>query len=263
MRRWSRQLIVPVLVALGLSGAASATLGDPSSSSTSYRVVEGEIGGNGQFTSGSTSYNINPNVDDGGSSLGETTVGNSSSTSYQTNSGFTTTAQPGLTMVVNTGNVSLGTLSTVTANTATATFSVINYTSNGYMVQIIGTPPSNSGHALTALATDTASSNGTEQFGINLRANTSPVSVGADPVQTPSSTFSYGVAGDGITGTFGITRPYTIPNSYRYASGETIASAPKSSGQTDYTLSFMANKAALTPGGAYSGSMSIVATGTY
>lgn len=252
-----------VIVALGMSGVATATLGDPSSSSSNYSVIEGEIGGNGQFNSSSSSYSINPNIDNGGSSLGDSAVGNSGSTNYQTNSGFNTSAEPTLTMVVNSAGVNIGVLSTSTAQTASTTFSVSNYTSSGYAVQIIGSPPTNSGHALTALATDTASIAGSEQFGINLRANTSPVSVGADPSQNPSSSFSYGVAGDGITGTFGVTRPYTIPNKYRYVSGETIASAPKSSGQTDYTISFLANQSNTTPGGTYTGSLAIVATGTF
>ena len=263
MRRWTRQLIVCVALVTGVSGVVSAAPGDPSSASTNYRVVESEIGGNGQFNSGSANFNINPATDDGGSSLGETAVGNSASTNFQTNSGFNTTAQPSLTMIVNTPSVDLGTLSLVAAKTAVATFSVKDYTSYGYVVQIIGATPTYAGHALAALTSDTASANGTEQFGLNLRANTSPASVGVDPVQVPSSTFSFGAAGDGSTGTYGTSRPYTIANNYRYVSGETVASGPKSSGETDYTISLMANISTVTPGGQYTGALSLVATGTY
>lgn len=263
MRGWNRRLLLAATVALGLSGVASAALGDPTSSSTNYSVTEGEVGGNGQFNSSSTNYNINPSVDDGGSSLGESFVGAGGSTNYSSGAGFNTSASPTLTLIVNTSNVALGLLTTSAANTATATFSVINYTTYGYVASLVGSAPTNSGHALAPLTTDTASANNTEQFGINLRANTSPVTVGADPVQVPSGTFSFGVAGDGITGTFGTTRPYTIPNNYRFVSGETIASAPKSSGQTNYTVSFMANKSGSTPGGVYTGALSVVVTGTY
>lgn len=263
MSRWIRQLVLCAALIWGGSGVAFATLGDPTSSSNSYQVIEGEVGGNGQFNSSSTSYTLNPNVDDGGSSLGESAVGNSASNNYSSGAGFDTTAQPGLTLVVNTGLVDLGVLSTITASTGTATFSVKNYTSYGYVVQVIGATPTHSGHPLAALTTDTASAAGTEQFGINLRTNTSPTTVGADPVQVPSSTFSYGVAGDGVTGTYGTTRPYTIPGNFRYNSGETIASAPKSSGETDYTMTLMANISTTTPGGNYTGPLTIVATGTY
>ncbi len=79
----------------------------------------------------------------------------------------------------------------------------------------------------------------------------------------PSSAFSFGVAGDGTTGTFGTTRPYTISDKWRYNSGETIASSPKTSGETDYTITFLANISALTPGGAYAGNIILCATGTY
>lgn len=247
-------------LALALSGVVQA---DPDLVSNSYRVNESMVGGTGDFNSASSSYKFSPGVDDGGSTLGDNFVGNSSSTSYQVNSGFNTTAQPALTMIVNTGSADLGALSSTVAKTATATFSVKNYTSYGYAVSIVGTAPSNSGHPLTTLATDTASAAGTEQFGLNLVANTSPVTFGADPAQTPGSAFSYGVAGDGATGTYGTTRPYTQNGKFRYVSGETVASSPKSSGETDYTLSFLANMSTVTPGGQYTGNLSIVATGTY
>lgn len=262
MRRWRRQLIVSAILALGMSGVASATLGDPSSSSSNYSVIEGEIGGNGQFNSSSSSYSINPNIDNGGSSLGESAVGNSSSNSYQTGSGFNTTAEPTLTFVINTSLVNLGALSTSTATFGTATFNVKNYSSSGYAVTILGNTPVYAGHNLAAMTTDTASSAGTEQFGINTVRNTSAAQ-GANPIQIPSSSFSYGVAGDGITGTYGTTRPYTIPDKWRYNSGETIASGAKSSGETDFTMSFIANISTLTPGGQYTGAISLIATGTY
>jgi hypothetical protein len=263
MRRWFRHICVVLSLLLGLPAAAWAVAGDPQSSSNSYRVDESQVGGNGQFDSSSSNYSLNPSVDDGGASLGESAVGNSSSANYNSGAGFNTTAQPSLTLIVNTTNVDLGILSTITAMTDTATFSVKNYTSYGYVVQIIGPTPTYSGHPLTALTTDTASATGTEQFGINLRANTSPTTVGADPTQSPSGAFSYGEAGDGATGTYGSSRPYTQPNKYRYASGETIASAPKSSGETDYTMSFLSNISNTTPSGHYTGGISIVATGTY
>lgn len=230
-------------------------------------MVETQVGGAGDFNSSSSSYRFQPGIGDGGSTLGEITVGDSASANYQSRAGFNTTGQPALTVVVNTGSVNLGTLTSGTSNTATATFSVINYTSYGYVVTMAGTAPANSGTPLTSLSTDTAPNSSVEQFGINLRANTSPATVGADPVQTPTGppTFGYGEAGDTNSGgtTYGVNRPYTVANSYRYAPGEVIASAPKSSGQTDYTVSFMASISPTTRGGHYSSNMEIIVTGTY
>jgi hypothetical protein len=263
MRRWSRQIIIGVSVTLALAGVAVSAPEDPKMNSTGYSVVESQIGGTGDYESNSTSYSFLPGTDDGGSTLGDTFAGNSASSNYQTGAGFNTTAQPRLALTIGSGSVNLGTLSSSVASTATATFSVLNYTSYGYVVSLIGSSLSNSGHTLMALTTDTASSTGTEQFGVNLVANTSPVSVGANPAQIPDNTFSFGVAGDGVTGTYGTNRPYTVPNNYRFGSGETVASGPKSSGQTDYTMSFLANIGILTPGGNYRGNLDVVVTGTY
>ena len=262
MKRWWKQVVVGVSLQLLLSGSPFVSPYVEAVSSTNYSIIEDQIGGSGDFSSASTTYSYAPSTDDGGSSLGESAVGNSASANYQTNSGFNTTAQPSLTFVVNTANVNLGALSIAAKSTATATFNVKDYTSYGYIVQIIGSTPSYAGHSLTALATDTASSAGTEQFGINTVLN-SAAAVGANPVQIPDATFSFGVAGDGSTGIFGTTRPYTVPDKWRYVSGETIASGQKSSGETDYTMTFLSNISTTTPGGTYSGGISLVATGTY
>jgi hypothetical protein len=259
MRRWNRAVILSVAALLCLPGAALAQV----QTSTSYSVIQSEIGAQGQLNSGSTSYSLKPGTDDGGSVLGQdTSSGNSSSTSYQTNAGYGTTAQPGLMMTVNSGSVNFPPLSTSAAQFASATFDVRDYTSYGYAVQIIGTPPTYHGYPLNALASDTASSAGTEQFGINTVYNT-VAGVGANPIQLPSGSFSFGVAGDGATGTYGSTRPYTISDKYKFVSGGVIASAPKTSGDTKYTVTFMANISTLTPGGSYTGAEAIVATGTY
>ena len=233
--------------------ALAVTPGDPSFKSTNYSINESYIGPGGDSQGISTSYKAQ------GSTLGDTGVGNSGSTNFQTNSGYDTTNDPRLSFTVNTSSINLGTLSTTVATTATATFSVLNYTSYGYVVTMVGSTPSNAGHPLTALATDTASVNGTEQFGVNTVANTSPVSVGADPVQDISgtATFGFGRAGTGA-GT-----AYAQTNKYRYGAGETIASAPKSSGITNYTMTLMTNISTLTPGGKYTGPMTLICTGTY
>jgi hypothetical protein len=161
----------------------------------------------------------------------------------------------------------LNLLSLTAAQTATATFSVKDYTTWGYAVTIIGTPPQNGAHQLAAMGTQSTnstlcapscSSNPgiTEQFGINLRANPS-LGEGTDPVPIPSAAFSQYLPANVLP------LPYRTQDSYRYFSGDTIASAVGKSGETDYTISFMANMTSTTPGGSYSGNFTIVATGTY
>jgi hypothetical protein len=253
MRRWSCQLVVSVAALLCLPTAALAQY----ENSTNYSMNESLIGAEGNFNSASADYKTNPSSDDGGLTLGQSTsANNQSSTNYQVNPGFDTTEQPGLTIVVNSPNVNLGTLSQSLATFATSTFDVRDYTSYGYVVQIVGSTPSNSGHNLTALTTDTASSAGTEQFGINTVFNT-VAGEGANPVQVPSSAFSFGVAGDGTH------NYYTQSDKYRFNSGETIASSPKTSGDTTFTVTFMANMSTTTRGGVYTGNLDLVATGTF
>lgn len=261
MRRWNDpRIVIAVALAVGLGGVARAEY----QASSNYSMNESELGAGGDFSGFSSNYSFIPSIDDGGSTLGETGVGNSSSTNYQTNGGLNPTAQPSLSLTVDVTPASLGLLSTSSANTATASFSVSNYTSYGYVVQVVGTPPSYGGHQLAAMTGNAglggdASQNGVEQFGMNLVLNHSPANpvVGSADPACQVAGFCFGVAGDGTTA------KYATDGRYRYVSGETIASGPKSSGVTNYVITFLANQSTTTPSGAYSGNLAIVATGTY
>lgn len=215
-------------------------------SSPNYIIEEDFIGGGGLVESSSPSYQAQD-------SIGAPAVGDGESTNYRSQAGATTTSDPMLEFTVATSNVSLGSLMTSLTRTDTASFSVRNYTSYGYIVQVIGSPPNNGSHTLANMSSSTTSSQGTEQFGINLVANTLPVAFGADPVQVPTTDFSFGIAETG----------YNTANTYKYNSGDVVARAAQSSGQTDYTISYIANISNDTPAGAYSGVQTLVCTGTY
>jgi hypothetical protein len=214
--------------------------------SAHYQIQEDFLGGAGSSVgAASASYSSS-------STTGATAVGDSASTTYRTQSGATTTNDPNLSFSVNTSSVSFGALNTGSATTAQATFSVLNYTSYGYAVTLLGSTPSNGAHNLTAM-TGTSATAGTEQFGFNLVANTLPTTFGAAPQQVPDSTFSFGAAASG----------YNTANQYKFNSGDTIASAPKTSGQTTYTMAYVANISKFTPPGAYTGAETLICTGTY
>lgn len=232
------------LVVFGLSGTALGQQSVPTS--PNYNLPESYVGPGGSLDSSSTNYRSSDTAGDIG-------VGNSASTNFNAQSGFNTTNDPRLVLVVNTSSVSFGALSTSVAKTATSTFSVLNYTAHGYGVYTIGAPPSNGAHSLEGITSTGPSQVGVEQYGINLVANTSPVTFGAIPVQTPSGSFSFGAASSG----------YNTANNFRYVPGEQIAAASQSSGQTDYTISYIVNAATNTPGGQYGGSQSLVVVGTY
>lgn len=211
--------------------------------SNSYRFDESSLGLGGLPDSSSANYQ-------GSSSTGDIGVGESASDNYGLQGGSQTTNDPNLSFIVNSSGVSFSNFSASTPVMATATFSVLNYTSFGYVVMVSGDPPKHNGRTISPMATAGTSSPGFEQFGINLVANTSPQSIGANPNQ---GQFGFGVAAPN----------YNTPNNYRYVDGDTIASAPKSSGKTDFTMTYLVNVSGLTPGGTYSTNQSLIVVGTY
>ncbi len=211
--------------------------------SSHYQIEESVIGTDDINKSSSASYNST-------SATGSLVVGNSASGNFQVDAGSVTTKDPNLSVIINNGGVNFGSFSATAPTVATSIFSVLNYTSYGYIVQLVGSAPTNGSHVIPPMTATGPSITGTEQFGINLVANSLPVSVGANP---DNGQFGFGtVAGN-----------YSTPNQYRYNSGETIASALKSSGVTTYTISYLVNVAGLTPGGVYSGDQTIIVTGRY
>lgn len=211
--------------------------------SPSYRFEESSLGNGGSIQSDSANFQSTISV-------GDTAIGSSASTNFQVSAGSKTTPDPSLTFSVSGAGVDFGSFTASAATVATTTFSVSNYTSYGYVVQILGDPPSSSGHTIPAMTATGPSVAGEEQFGINLVANTSPVSVGANP---DHGEFGFGSA----------AASYGTSNQYRYVSGETIASAPKSSGVTTYTISYLVNVGSLTPGGKYTTNQELICTGTF
>lgn len=230
--------------------ATSATLfAAPTYVSPSYGVDEVFMGSGGLNDASSTSYRAR-------ASLGDLTVGNSASTSYQAYGGFTTTPDPYIELTVTSGSVDLGYLSTTATAYTSGTFQVRTYLASGYVAVNAADPPTaTSGpgsHALTNLTSPSGPVVGTEQFGINLVANTSPA-VGANLQQIPDASYSFGqVAAD-----------YGTANLYKYVKGDTIATSTKSTGITQYTVSYIYNISEATPAGEYRFNHVVVVTSTY
>ena len=234
------------LIALVISSSTIGLASAAQSSSTNYQVNEVFFGSGGALNVCSTNYCAKE-------SAGETAVGNTKSTNYQAQGGFNTDRTPYLQFLVTNTNTDLGVLSTGSTATTTATFSVKDYLSSGYTVVNASPPPKNGSYTMHNLTSPTASSSGSEQFGINLVANTSPTTFGADPSQNPNNTFGFGTAASG----------YNTANQYKYVNGDAIASSSKSSGETDYTISYIFNISSVTPGGTYTFNHVLVATATY
>jgi hypothetical protein len=246
-------LLIQTLLFFGLSSPVAFA----QYSSSNYKTNEVFFGAGGSPQATSPSYQANL-------SLGGLAVGNISSASYQAFSGFLSPNEPFLEMSIDSSLVDLGTLDTGSTKTGTASFHVRAYVNSGYTIETLSQPPkvtSGANHTLAAMTSQGASVTGTEQFGINLKANTSPASFGADPVPQPDSTFANGQAATG----------YDTSNQYKYNVGDIIAcsgtSAPCSTGKgwglTNYTISYIANIAPLTPAGKYTVVQDLVAVATF
>lgn len=215
---------------------------------TTYKIEEAQVGAVGSDNDlQGTDYQ-------GRATIGDTAVGQVNGTVYQATGGFTTTSDPHLEVVVTAMNVTLPTLSSAAATTTTGTFWVRSYLASGYNVYTVGQPPTNENNTQLAPMTGGGSSTpGTAQFGINLVANTAPTTFGADPVQVPDATFSYGQ----------VDSNYATTNQYRYNNNERIAFSNSSSGRTTYTISYLYNIAPLQQSGLYVFNQSIVVVPTY
>lgn len=247
-------LVLGILVLFGGAGSVSAI----QSSSASYGVDETFFGSGGELNACSSSYCTKQ-------SAGETAVGNSGSASYQIQAGNNTARDNSLEMSVSTTDTNIGQLTTNSTKVTTATFKVKSYLASGYVVYTRSPGPLNTNKILNLLSTPTTSATGTEQFGMNLVANACPANTnpggpgncsggfGSDPVEVPDTSFSFGQAAAG----------YDTPDSYKYANNDVIAYSNTSSGETDYTISYLFNISSLTPGGSYKFSQSLVATSTF
>ena len=236
-----------VLCTISVQGVAVAQ----QSSSSNFRVNEVFFGSGGELKACSGSYCSKQ-------SAGELTVGNTSSSSYQAQAGFNTNREPWIGMQVLTPAVNANdVLSPSAARYATSQFRVSAYLSSGYVVQSWGNGGMRNGsRLLTNLTTPSASAVGTEQFGMNLVANTAPTTLGANPVQSPdyaSQPFGFGEAAAG----------YSTTNMYKYVDGDIIARSTKSTTYTDYTISYLFNITPITAGGTYTMNQSLVATATF
>ena len=247
-RVWMAATSTACVLVLCITSIASAQL----SSSPNYSVGEYFIGGGGELNSCGSAYC-------GKLTAGEIAAGNTAGNAFRAQAGFNTDRTPFLAFSVASTDTDIGTLSEFGTAHTTTTFAVKTYLASGYVVTVESNPPTSDGiaHQLNPLLSPTASAVGTEQFGINLVNNTvgcgSPANFGADPVQVPDNTFSFGTVNSG----------YDTCGLFKYVKGDTVAHSNKSSGETDYTISFIYNISNVTPEGLYTYTGTLVATSTY
>lgn len=242
-RLW--RFITPVLLAACVPLVFAGTTFAVTSSSNNYQVTETQFssGTNTRSCSGSYCAKV---------TIGDTAIGSAANGVNTAKFGSDVGSDPLLEMIVEAGESNLGVLTTETTATKVTKVKIRTHLSEGYVLQIIGDPPKYSGHTLKTSNTPAQSVPGTEQFGINLAANTNPV-VGENLVQVPDAQTSFGVVADN----------YKAPNLFMFMSGDVVARSTTSSGQTDYTISMIVNIANETPAGKYSGDFSAVVIPVY
>jgi len=130
--------------------------------------------------------------------------------------------------------VDLGELSSTRANTSKSEMMVFANAAGGYNVRATGSTLASGSNEITALTDGAPSLAGTSQFGLNLALNNNPV------------------IGRVHSGGSGNPMPrYSVANSFRFDSGEVIASSPRSDVADKYTISYLVNIPRTQPGGVY------------
>ncbi|HRK40523.1 MAG TPA: hypothetical protein PLN95_00375 [Candidatus Saccharibacteria bacterium] len=231
--------LLALLFVIGISTPASAT----SSSSENFQVVETEFNSSDEQCSGQYCAR---------SSIGDLSISGTTGTGSTATFDSLTENEPLLEVIVEAGQSSVGTLSPDQPTTKTAIVKIRSYLTGGYILQLAGDPPKFGTHSIDAMTTAAASNPGTEQFGINLVENNSPVA-GADPVQVPADQQTFGIV-DG---------DYDDVNQFRYVSEDVLASSTLDWGQTHYTITMLINVSNLTPAGHFSGDYGVIVTPYY
>lgn len=152
-----------------------------------------------------------------------------------------------LTFTLANQNVSLGTVTSgSTTGSGTSTMAASTNANSGYAITVSGSTLTSGSNQFTALATNAASNNTASQFGLNLKDNATP-NVGSE---------ASGGSGAAATN-------YNLADSFRFVSGETVASASGASNTTTYTVSYIANASSTQPAGTYTTTLTYIATANF
>ncbi len=156
--------------------------------------------------------------------------------------------QLGCTGTDNTYYTDMGTLSPSDTLTAHSQMAVGTNATGGFAITVNGNPPSAGTNVIDAPTTPTVSTPGTNQFGINLVANSDPV-VGSNP----EGTFTNAVP----------TTDYGEQNKYKYVPGDVVAYSPNVSLMKKFTVSYILNSSPNLRAGVYTTTITYIASGRF
>lgn len=144
-------------------------------------------------------------------------------------------------------SIDFGDFSPIATRSATSVMQALTNAGGGYAITVNGTTLSSGANTIAACGSGCASATGGGQFGLNLRANTTPA-VGADKTGGGSGT---------------PTGNYNTQNQYRFNSGEAVASAPAPTNANTYTASYIVNIGGSQAAGVYTATMTYVCTASF
>ncbi len=148
----------------------------------------------------------------------------------------------------NTYYTDMGDLSPTNTLTAQSQMAVGTNASGGFAITAVGGTMAAGTNVIDSPVTPTASTPGTNQFGINLVANTTP-SVGDNP-----------------QGTWANAQPtsgYDTPDHFKFAPGDVIASSPNVSLMKKFTVSYVINSSKDLHPGVYTTTVTYIASGRF
>ena len=143
-------------------------------------------------------------------------------------------------------SIDFGDFSPVATRTGTSVMQAQTNAANGYTITVNGTTLASGANTIPAMA-GTGVSPGTSQFGLNLRLNTIPA-VGADPTG----------AGSGVA-----SANYASVNSFRFGSGDAVATASAPTNANTYTSSYVVNIGGAQAAGVYTATMTYICTASF
>ena len=143
--------------------------------------------------------------------------------------------------------INFGDFSPVLTRSATSVMQASSNAANGYNITVNGTTLASGANTIAALTSQTASTLGTSQFGLNLRGNATPA-IGADP--TGSGTGNYSAT-------------YGLANQYRFNSGDSVAQTVGPSNSNTFTTSYIVNIGGAQAAGVYTATLTYICTASF
>ncbi len=142
----------------------------------------------------------------------------------------------------------MGQLAPDSTLTAQSQMAVGTNASQGFAITANGTSPAAGTNVIDSPSTPTVSTQGTNQFGMNLVANSDP-NVGSDP----EGSFTNAVP----------SADYSDPNHYKYVPGDVVAYSPNVSLIRKFTISYILNSSKDLRPGIYTTTITYIASGRF